>query len=242
MQAPGDTATKLTDQQIVQLSQAHFGSGPSDVPGVPAWEKAACICLAESHGHVAIVNPIPVPGCRGPGSNHATGLWQIVPSCHPDYIESRLTDPAYNAYAAAGISLKGTDWHQWSTSRGKTGGAWTGFRSRVQAAAKAAPTATGSHTPGGSSAWWSIPNPIEIGKGAVEGGKEVVELYRSATKLAGFVTDLDNWRRLLWVWAGVGLITAGVLILNRDTVQRAVVAGATGGASEAALAAGKVVA
>lgn len=222
------TYAKLSDAEVVALSKAAFGSGPSDAPGVPAWLKAACVCLAESSGNPNIVNPIPVPGCNGPGSTHATGLWQIVPSCHPKYTEERLTDPAYNAYAASEISGGGTNWDAWSTSNrhNPSQGRWAAYKGRV---------ATGAADPlpkGGSSLLDKlphIPNPLDT---ATDAASAAIDTAQALSKLFAFVTNHDNWMRLLWIALGWTMTTTGLVIIYRDTLTRTVAAVATDGLSE----------
>lgn len=215
----------LSQDQVASVCLHTFGTGDSDVAGVPAWVRAAAIAWAESHGNVSAVNPIPVGGgCKGSGSHHATGLFQIVPACHPDCDEDRLTEPLYNAQCAAKISRNGTSWAQWSTSSSAR---------KYEAAMRGADTSAPAPPGGGALGILNkIPNPFDTA-GDVAG---------ALGNLGAFVTNRENWMRLLWVWLGAGLVTAGILIINRDTVTRAVVAGATGGTSEVAGAVGKVAA
>jgi hypothetical protein len=53
----------------------------------------AAIAMAESGGNVAAQNP-----------SGAAGLWQILPSAHPQYnVQRLLSDPMYNAQAAVAV-------------------------------------------------------------------------------------------------------------------------------------------
>ncbi len=91
---------------------------------------AVAVGLAESGLQVGAVNP----------SSGASGLWQILPSAHPEYDVTRLrTDPAYNAgamvatYKAQGWS---SGWETYST------GAYKTYLPTAQAAVAATPTGT----------------------------------------------------------------------------------------------------
>lgn len=74
----------------------------------PAGEqaRAACICDAESSG-----NPNAVGGAG------ERGLWQILPSAHPE-CSGDLFDPATNARCAVAVSRNGTNWGPWTTAAG----------------------------------------------------------------------------------------------------------------------------
>ena len=67
---------------------------------------AAAVAMAESGGNALAV------GDRDKGGSY--GLWQINVRAHPQYAESSLYDPEYNARAALAISKGGDDWHDWS--------------------------------------------------------------------------------------------------------------------------------
>jgi hypothetical protein len=81
--------------------------------GFPDPSFAATIALRESSGNTNATN------IHGPLPNalpeRSFGLWQINTLAHPQYDESSLLDPDYNAHAALQISSGGTNWKPWST-------------------------------------------------------------------------------------------------------------------------------
>jgi hypothetical protein len=66
-----------------------------DAGGSPALANTmAAIAMAESGGKIGNQNQ----------QSHAAGLWQILPSAHPQYnVQRLLTDPLYNAQAAVAV-------------------------------------------------------------------------------------------------------------------------------------------
>lgn len=256
MAAPTMTVASgsLSDAQIAALAVSMFGMGPSDTAGVPAAVRATGTALAESGGNPRAVNPLDVGrSCSGSGSGRATGLYQIVPKCHPEYAESRLMDAAYNTWAASRISNRGTNWSQWT-------GRWERHRDRAEVAVATVRAGQGSSSSSvggglGLPIWTPpIPDPTDIGGKVIDiftGDNPVADaagklddlgaLAASFSHAFSFVTDPDNIKRLLLVWFGVGLVTAGFLIINRDTALRVTAAAITGGGSEAAGAVGKAV-
>lgn len=69
-----------------------------------ALDIAVAVAKAESGWIVDNVNK----------SSGASGLWQVLPSAHPEYDVNRLrSDPYYNAAAAWEISGHGTNWKPW---------------------------------------------------------------------------------------------------------------------------------
>src|SRR3954453_8087506 len=87
----GGGSGTLTAQQIAGYAAAAGASGQALV-------TAVAIALAESGGQVGVVSPANRDG------THDRGLWQIN-DVHSQYDKQRLvTEPAYNAQAAAEIS------------------------------------------------------------------------------------------------------------------------------------------
>ena len=82
--------------------------------GFPDPETAAAIAMAESRGNPAASNVVTDP-LPGNGPERAFGLWQINTLAHPNYDETSLLDPTYNAKAAFDISQGGTNFNPWST-------------------------------------------------------------------------------------------------------------------------------
>src|SRR5215469_1537542 len=76
----------------------------------------AAIAMAESGGQVSAQNP-----------SGAAGLWQILPSAHPQYnVSELLSDPLYNAQAAVAV-YNSQGFNAWSTY---TSGAYRQFLGR----------------------------------------------------------------------------------------------------------------
>lgn len=90
--------------------------------GFPDPELAAAVAMAESHvfGSVPpLANPFatnivthPKPGNL---PERSFGLWQVNTLAHPEFDETQLLNPNYNAHAALLISKSGKDWSPWST-------------------------------------------------------------------------------------------------------------------------------
>lgn len=120
---------------LVQLAVA-IGFGSSS-------PIAAAVSMAESSGIVDNQNP-----------SGAAGLWQILPSAHPQYDVSRLlSDPFYNGQAAYEVSNGGTDWTPWVTFT-------TGAYDQYLAQATAIYNALGS---GSQSAGAASGGPVPVG-------------------------------------------------------------------------------
>lgn len=97
----GNAATPTGTSSRTSLEQLWIDAGGP--PGVA--QTMAAIALAESGGQVGAVN----------SSSGAAGLWQILPSAHPQFNVSRLTsDPMYNAKAAVAV-YKSQGFGAWST-------------------------------------------------------------------------------------------------------------------------------
>jgi Lysozyme like domain len=82
--------------------------------GFPDPSLAAAIAMAESGGNprAAAIVTDPAPGNL---PERSFGLWQINTLASPQYDETRLFDPSYNAHAAYAISQGGANWRPWST-------------------------------------------------------------------------------------------------------------------------------
>ena len=95
---PTAADAKPTLRQIVA---ARFGHTPAML------RTAYCIVNRESQWKPWAINP----------SSGAAGLFQILPSAHPQFIRSLLTNPAYNVWAAWQLSRHGRDWGPWAGGR-----------------------------------------------------------------------------------------------------------------------------
>jgi hypothetical protein len=78
-----------------------------------AAEKAARIAWRESRGNprAAAIVVVPKPGNL---PERSFGLWQVNTLASPQYDETQLLDPAYNARAAFELSKGGTNWRPWN--------------------------------------------------------------------------------------------------------------------------------
>lgn len=101
----------LTFKQIVAINRAVGFKNPEFWAHV-AWD-------GETGGDSGAVNP----------TSGAAGLYQILPSAHPQYNVDRLThDPVYNARAAFAVSGHGTNVGPWEASRNEGAhGGWGRF-------------------------------------------------------------------------------------------------------------------
>lgn len=141
----GSNSGMNTGDPTTDLAQLWIDAGGN--PGVA--NTMAAIAMAESGGNVGAQN----------SSSGAAGLWQILPSAHPQYnIQQLLSDPLYNAQAAVAV-FKSQGFGAWSTY---TSGA---YRQYLAGAANAQYTGAGATyggtRPGGSPAN-STGNPGEI--------------------------------------------------------------------------------
>lgn len=82
--------------------------------GFPDPVLAAAVAMAESQGVPTATNIVTNPA-PGNGPERSFGLWQINTLAHPQYNETQLLDPTYNAQAALAVSSQGTNWTPWST-------------------------------------------------------------------------------------------------------------------------------
>lgn len=76
--------------------------------------RAVRVAWCESRGDVNARNARPVSGCNGPGDMHATGLFQIVPGCHPQFDPASLRTAGGATAAAYKISNGFRDWGPWA--------------------------------------------------------------------------------------------------------------------------------
>jgi hypothetical protein len=72
---------------------------------------AAAIAMAESYGHAEATNIVNAKA--GVRAERSFGLWQINTLAHPQFDETQLLDPQYNAQAALNLSNGGQDWKLW---------------------------------------------------------------------------------------------------------------------------------
>lgn len=133
---PGPTPPTQTTFTLAQLRALAVSTG------FPDPDTAAAIAMAESHIAGSVpdqANPSATNIVTRPAAGNlperSFGLWQINTLAHPQYNETQLLDPTYNAQAAFAVSQSGTTWKPWSTY---TSGAYL----RYMPATPAAPAAT----------------------------------------------------------------------------------------------------
>lgn len=178
--------------------------------------QAAAIAWRESRGNPQVRdNPIPVNGCNGKGSHHATGMFQFVPSCFPQFDAARLkSDPLYAAQCA--VKIAGPDGAHFSPTW-NLGHTWTtGTDVPAQRAAghaaplKDAGVIADSLGPGAAGAAQDIASAVSDPLQAVLG---------TLGSIAGFFALLGRWHTwlvVLEVVGGTALIVAGLAAINKD--------------------------
>lgn len=212
--------------------------------------QVAMVAKAAGFTGNALVTAVAVSrGENGPGDTGkvngigCVGLWQINQKAHPQWTTSQLKDPATNARAAFQISGGGTNWQPWEAYTGPDGKGSDGpWRSHIAAAQRAVGTSTG----GVVTAGWpdiGIPGVVPPGLGgllpSLPGGVDplnplggtVDNLGAAAGSLASisgaiaagadWLSNKDNWVRILEVLAGAGLLLVGLNIVVRPLVTSA---------------------
>lgn len=180
---------RLTVTQMYALARkAGFGVGGA--------VNAAAIAEAESGGNPDAVNQ----------SSGATGLWQILPSAHPQYAGTDLKDPGVNAKAAYEISNHGRNWSPWVTYTSGT------YRQYLPQAQSAADKETGSGI--------SI-NDLLGGLGSVitQPVKGIEEIGAVLKAVYTTVTDGKMWRSLGWLLLGIIVLLFGVWLWVRKELS-----------------------
>ena len=189
----------------------------------------AAIALAESGGcPYAKAGPVddrPQKICtyRYTTGEDSYGLWQINRDAHPQFSRGQLYDPLGNARAAVAVLGSGPP-TPWSTY---TNGAYQQY---LQGGGSSGPVRPGggTDTGGGSSSPVGVFSTITGGAGDIFGrvfgglwnaGKDaaqaVASIAQSIVFLVHFVTNPDNWLRLVEFLVGVGLILFGVAVYLR---------------------------
>lgn len=100
-----------SSEQCATLSQSELASLVEDsfpVGKTNSGENIQVVAYA-----VACAESSKMPCVIGDSGN-SIGLWQIYVPSHPEYDKNRLTEPSYNAQAAAKISSGGRNWEAWS--------------------------------------------------------------------------------------------------------------------------------
>lgn len=174
-----------------------------------ALATAVAVALAESGGDVGIVSKMNKNG------TFDRGLWQIN-DIHTQYDRNRLvTDPAYNAQAAAEISSGWTNFAPWVAYNT---GAYKSYLGDAEAAAGTTVPSAG-HLSAGGVGLPSIPNPVDVVTGV---GGALGDIINNVS--TGWVKDLagvmlEVFLVLVFTVAAFALIGMGIGRLSgRDPV------------------------
>lgn len=160
--------TTLDAQALARYAAAAGASGN-------ALATAVAVALAESGGQVEIVSK------KNKDGTYDRGPWQIN-DVHTQYDRARLvSDPGYNASAAAEVSSGWTNFHPWTTFNT---GAYKKYLGDAQAAAGAASSSAGhlSVSAGGI----GLPNPIDVATAPLN----LLSSLGISNPVTGWVADL----------------------------------------------------
>jgi hypothetical protein len=167
--------------------------------------KMIAIAAGESSWNTRAVN----------SSSGATGLWQILPSAHPEFSGWDLKDPAWNAKAAYSVYSRAPaagkiTKNKWSAYGG---GRYTLALPMAEAAAATVVAAGGTAGPGSA--------VDQLGQG-VEGAADVVSsgagAAEAAAEVAAKLTDPGTWLRFAYGAVGVALVVGAVVVLAKPVV------------------------
>lgn len=184
------------------------------------------IAGAESSYNTTAVNP----------SSGAVGLWQILPSAHPEFAGQNLTDPAVNARAAFSV-------YSHAPSAGKiTRNKWTVYEGLRYMALLPAATAAVAAT--------SIPGVAQVHTAegdAVEEAQQVaggaVDTAAAASRVAGdawsVLSTPRTWLRVAYGVAGLGLIWVALLKVEAGAITNSKAAQLVAGTAKTVVTKGK---
>lgn len=205
----------------VDIAQSAYNAGFRGT----ALTEIVARCWIESSGYADIIND----------SSGAAGLWQILPSAHPED-KSNLPpnkgwmDPqtnanmAYAIYVAAGVSMS-----PWASD----GSAWLVNLPRAQAAVAQINTTGGSS--GSSSANPNVSGANSSGSIPATAVSNPITGVADAVK---FVIDPHNWFRVAMFILGGALLLWGIWELMKDTSFGTAIKSTAREAKEAGKAAG----
>jgi len=139
-------AGKLTAGQVASVAMAAGFTGD-------ALLTAVAVSFAEDDDHD--------PGRLNSAGSGALGLWQVLPSAHPEYTLDQLRDPVQNAQAAFTISGSGSNWTPWETfTNGSYSAQLAAARQAIAGASPVGTTASGaSAIPQESAAMYDSSDP-----------------------------------------------------------------------------------
>jgi hypothetical protein len=190
--------TTYTKAEYLALMGFYFPEGERITAARVAWR--------ETRGRPRQINPQPVDGgCKGSGSKHATGLFQIVPACFPDLDENKLlNEPMYSAGAAAGIVAK-SGWGPWKIGGNVPPAGLDEYGTEAEWAALDLDAAKGV---------WST--AVGVTAGPTEALETAGDAVEALGRLGSFLTSWDTWRRALLLAGGAGLVVAAVYLVAED--------------------------
>lgn len=197
--------TALDAVTLVQLAE-NAGLTPQ------AAETAAAIAVAESGANPDAVGDHnnPSPGCA------SYGLWQInyCPSRDAGTIRAQVaadpTNPALNAKAMAAISGNGHSFTPWTTYRD---GAYKKF---ITAAGVAVPGAGDTIVQPSTSQ-----NILGTISSAVSDASDPLSALESLASTFAELANPQSWYRAALFVLGLGALVAGLIVVNRDTIEGA---------------------
>lgn len=180
---------------------------------------AIAIALAESGGDPNAIH-------HNSDKNQTTdrGLWQINNYWHKEVSDSIAFDPTQAAAAVFAISKGGTNWKAWATY---SNGHYLMYMPRAKAAL-GKDAANGPTTPSGT--YDEYGNPVDTTNGYknpdttrpdiqnVGGG--LTGWLDGLGKLLSWITNVDNWRRIGLVAAGLAAMFASVVIIKRGDIEQ----------------------
>ncbi len=214
--------TRLSLAQLVGLC-LHY-SGNADRIGT-----AVGVIMAESSGDTAAkclnvrdpadgrikcrgANGLP----RGPVLSTDRGLCQFNDKCHPEVSDAVANDPLLAVGAMFHLSAGFVDFHDWY---GYTSGNYKRFS--VNAAAEARAQIAGEKGPSPITAATGAVGGALVGAGSAVGGAAsgIASAVTSVPEFLGLLSKRRTWTRVLLVVGGIGAVTGGAVLLNRDLLS-----------------------
>jgi len=128
--------------------------------------------------------------------------------------ETRLKDPEFNARSMASISKNGNDWSPWTT--------WTRVQKQALAVVylptAAAVVAAKGNPPGVEAIGAVVDGVVGAATGA---GDALADISAAARATYNWISDRNNWFRVLKVVTGVALLAGGLYLVTRPVVTQA---------------------
>lgn len=171
-------------------------------------------------------------------SSGATGLWQILPSAHPEFAGQDLKDPAVNARAAYSVFRSAPNAGQitknkWSAYQGVK--YWSAIAG-AQAAGVAA-TAAGGLSSAAGAVKDTAGDVADVATAPLQAG---VQAAQTASSAYNTITNPHNWLRIAYGVAGIALIYAAVISVSKGAIMNSEVTKLVVGATKKVVTKGKV--